>query len=154
MAKQTGQKWTPKLEAFAQAIAQGGKSQSDAYRQAYNASKMSANAVHCEASKLMAIPRVSQRIAELRAKLEDNALWTREMGVKALAEALQVARTGKNAQAMTGAVKELNAMHGFNAPEKVELTGKDGAPLMPSVPAELPQGVTELAELYQKLTRR
>jgi len=144
---------TAKQEKFAQAIADGMK-QAEAYRHAYNAQNMKPETIHQQASRIVADRNVAARIAELRSKLEKKALWTREMSVKALAEAFQIARTGKNAQAMTGAVKELNAMHGFNAPEKVELTGKDGTPLMPSVPAELPQGVAELADLYQKLTRR
>ena len=44
-----------------------GKSQSDAYRQAYNCVRMSDVSVHAEASRLMTNPRVTYRIKELEA---------------------------------------------------------------------------------------
>ena len=58
--------------------------------------------------------KVLARIAELRKALESKALWTREKSVQVLSE---VADMGK-AQERVAAVKELNSMHGFNAPTK------------------------------------
>lgn len=113
---------TPKQEKFAQCIADG-QTQADAYRSAYNAEKMSEAALHVEASKLMDNPKITLRLSELRSKLEKKALWTREMSVQALAQAYKVAQGQSNASGMTGAIKELNAMHGFNEPSKLELTG-------------------------------
>jgi phage terminase small subunit len=113
---------TPKQEKFAQCIADG-MTQADAYRAAYNASKMSEGALHVEASKLLDNPKVSLRVKELKGKLAQKALWTREMSVKAL---IQAYREGKPSDKIS-AVKELNAMHGYNAPSKMEVTNPDGS---------------------------
>ena len=112
---------TGKQEAFAQAIADG-MTQADAYRTAYSAEKMSANAIYREASLLLDSPKVAQRVDEIKSALAKRQLWTREMSVKALVKAYRVAEDGANASAMTGAVKELNAMHGYNEPIKLDHT--------------------------------
>jgi len=62
----SGKDLTPQREKFAQIIVSG-ENQSDAYRQAFKAGKMTAKQIHEEASKLAANPKVAQRIAELRA---------------------------------------------------------------------------------------
>lgn len=49
------------------------------------------------------------------------------MSVNALINAYQVAERGDNPSAMTGAVKELNAMHGYNEPSKLDITNSDGS---------------------------
>jgi len=117
---------TPKQEAFAQAVANG-MTQADAYRSAFNVRPGSKpESTWDSASKLMAHPQVSLRVAELKEKLEKKALWSREMSVKALVKAYQIAEQGQNPQGMTGAIKEINAMHGFNAPQKIDLTGELG----------------------------
>lgn len=113
---------SPKQEHFAQCIADG-MTQADAYRTAYDASKMKDSSIHVNASKLLADAKVAQRVAELKAKLASKALWTREMSVKGLVSAYKVAQGANNSSGMTGAIKELNAMHGFNEPTKHELTG-------------------------------
>lgn len=56
---------TPKQEAFAQAIF-AGKTQNLAYRESYDASGMTENAINVEASRLMDHPKVSLRIQQLR----------------------------------------------------------------------------------------
>lgn len=61
-----GKDLTPQREKFAQVVVSG-ESQSDAYRKAFKAEKMTAKQIHEEASKLAANPKVAQRIAELRA---------------------------------------------------------------------------------------
>lgn len=119
-------KLTGKQEKFCQGIADG-LSQADAYRSAYNAENMKPESVQVNASKLMADAKVAQRVADLKKRLENKALWTREMSVKALVEAYKVAREGKQSGAMTGAVKELNAMHGFNEPMRVDHLSSDGS---------------------------
>jgi hypothetical protein len=119
---------TPKQEKFAQSIADG-MTQADAYRLSYNAANMSDAALHVEASKLMDNPKITHRLSELRSKLEKKALWTREMSVQALAQAYKMAQSKGNASGMTGAIKELNAMHGFNEPTKHELSGPNGGPM-------------------------
>ena len=119
---------TPKQEKFAQCVADG-MSQADAYRIAFNVKQTTKpETAQANASRLMANSTISARVAELREKLTQKALWTREMSVAALLEAYQEG----NASAKVAAVKELNAMHGFNAAQKVDLTNSDGS-LKPSV---------------------
>lgn len=112
-------KLTAKQEKFCQAIADG-MTQSDAYRSAYNAGKMKDEGIHVNASKLMADTKVATRVSELRAALADIALWTRQDSVKTLKD-IAIDSEAKPAEKVS-AVKELNAMHGFNAPTKVDLT--------------------------------
>ena len=113
---------TPKQEKFARCIADG-LSQANAYRAAYDAEKMKADTVYKRASELMLDGAITGRVQELRGKLEEKAIWTREMSVKALVQAYKVAQVQNNASGMSGAIKELNAMHGYNAPKQVELSG-------------------------------
>jgi phage terminase small subunit len=119
---------TAKQEHFCQCLADG-MNQADAYRTAYDASKMKDTSIHVNASKLLADTKVAQRVAELKAKLVSKALWTREMSVQALVSAYKIAKGKDNASGMTGAIKELNAMHGFNEPTKHELSGPNGGPM-------------------------
>ena len=117
---------TAKQEAFAQAVASG-MTQAAAYRAAYNADKMADATIWKRASELMADGAVSGRVNELRAETAKKQLWTREMGVKALIKAYRVAEEKNNAAGMTGAAKELNAMHGYNEPAKIDITSSDGS---------------------------
>ena len=113
---------TPKQEKFAQCIADG-MSQADAYRTAYDASNMKPESIYSKASELMADGNVSSRVAELKDKLAEKALWTRADSVNALQNAISIATLKDNAAGLVAAIKELNAMHGFNEPSKLELTG-------------------------------
>ena len=119
---------TSKQEHFCQSIADG-MSQADAYRTAFDADNMKAETIHKRASELMANGEVSGRVSELKAKLAAKSLWTREMSVQALVSAYKIAKGKDNASGMTGAIKELNAMHGFNEPTKHELSGPNGGPV-------------------------
>jgi hypothetical protein len=119
---------TAKQEHFAQCIADG-MTQADAYRTAYGADKMKTETIHKRASELMSDGEVSGRVQELRAKLSAKALWSREKSVEAL---LNVMDNPDRQTDIIAAVKELNAMHGFNAPQKVDLMNSDGS-LTPTV---------------------
>lgn len=123
---------TPKQEKFAQCVANG-MTQADAYRMAYNADKMKPESIHSKASQLMSNGQVSSRVKNLQSQLAEKALWTREDSVEALKDALRVAKDMNQSTGMTAAIKEINAMHGFNAPQKHELTGADGSSLAPTV---------------------
>jgi len=118
----TAHKLTAKQEKFCQAIADG-MTQADAYRAAYSADKTSDKVVYVKASEMMADGKISVRVAELKAALEAKQLWSREMSVKGLVAAYKVAQGGNNASGMTGAIKELNAMHGYNEPAKLNVSG-------------------------------
>lgn len=115
-------KLTAKQEAFCQGIADG-LGQADAYRAAYDCEHWKDNVIYSKASVLMKNGKVLERIAELKAEVQQKQLWSREMSVKGLVAAFKVAQTSSNASGMTGAIKELNAMHGFNEPTKVNVSG-------------------------------
>jgi len=68
---------------------------------------------------LMNNGKVKARIAELRESVQEKQLWSREMSVKALVQAY---REGSGS-VKVAAVKELNAMHGYNEPSKVSING-------------------------------
>jgi hypothetical protein len=114
-------KLTAKQEAFAQGIADG-LGQADAYRSAYDAENMKDDSIYPIASKLMNNHKVATRVAELKSQVVEKQLWSREMSVKALVQAYKEG----NGAVKVSAVKELNAMHGFNAPQKIDLTGELG----------------------------
>ena len=111
---------TAKQENFAQAVA-GGMNQSDAYRSAYNAGKMKPESINQLACKLAADINVSSRVKELQTELANKSLWTRQDSVAELAD---IARgVESKAAEKVAAIKELNLMHGFNAPSKIEIGG-------------------------------
>lgn len=114
-------KLTAKQEKFAQCVA-GGMNQSDAYRAAYSAGGMKDNSINVKASQLMANGKVSVRVDELKAELLSKGLWTREKSVTALAGIVDDGEAKANE--IVAAIKELNSMHGFNAPTKHEVTGR------------------------------
>ena len=109
---------TAKQEAFCQGIADG-LGQADSYRAAYDAENMKENSVYVQASKLMKNPKITQRITELKSQVQEKQLWSREMSVKALVQAY---REGSGS-VKVAAVKELNAMHGYNEPAKISVNG-------------------------------
>lgn len=111
-------KLTAKQEAFAQGVADG-LGQAKAYRMAYDAEGMKENSVYVNASKLMKNAKVTQRVSDLRSEVQEKQLWSREMSVKALVAAY---REGSGAVKVS-AVKELNSMHGYNEPAKLNITG-------------------------------
>ena len=117
---------TPKREAFASALADG-LDNSTAYRLAFNTSNMKQETIWNNSSKLAKNTEVAARVAELKSKLEHKQLWTREMSVKGLMSAYQVAQKSNQASGMTMAIRELNVMHGFDQPPT---SGDEAEPLM------------------------
>lgn len=116
---------TPKQEAFARAVAEG-KSQADAYRIAFNVRPTTKpETIQNNASNLMRSTGVSARVAELKKDLANRSLWTREQSVAVLSEIAfsEAAREGDRVRA----VAELNSMHGFDAPQKFDLSNSDGS---------------------------
>lgn len=121
-------KLTAKQEAFAQGIADG-LGQADSYRRAYGNDDWKDSTIYPVASRLMKNSKIVARIAELRVGVQERQLWSREMSVKALVAAYKVASNGNSASGMTGAIKELNAMHGFNEPTKLNVSLQGLPPL-------------------------
>jgi hypothetical protein len=109
---------TGKQEAFAQAVASG-MTQADAYRSAYECENSSDEAIWSNAHTLAKHTEVALRVAELKEATAIAAIWTRLDSVRTLAD---IAGDGEaRANEKVSAVKELNAMHGFNAPAKVDM---------------------------------
>lgn len=117
-------KLTAKQEAFAQGIADG-LGQADAYRAAYDAEGMKDNTIYPRASELMKNSKVTARVAELKAAVQEKQLWSREMSVKALVQAYKEG----SGSVKVSAVKELNAMHGYNEPAKVQMDVRTFKPI-------------------------
>jgi hypothetical protein len=108
---------TPKQEKFAQLVADG-KTQADAYRGSFDASKSTDKSIIESASKLMSNINIVSRVDSLRQELSNRALWTREESVKTLKSVIE---NPEKATDIIAAVKELNAMHGYNAPIKLDV---------------------------------
>ena len=109
---------TPKQEKFAQNVAKG-MTFSDAYRNSYDASKMVDETVHKRASELAQKGEIAGRIDKLKEQLSERQLWSREDSIKKLIEVMSDARPND----VIAAIKELNNMHGFDSPSKIELSG-------------------------------
>lgn len=127
--------WTQKKERLCIEYAINGKSQSDAYRSAYNAGNMSDKSIWETASKLFSEHKVSSRIEELRADMVEKAIWTKERSIKVLAE---IAENKKEVMIVSddgieevkhsdriSATRELNSMHGWKE-QKIDNTSSDG----------------------------
>jgi hypothetical protein len=83
------------------------------------------NCIWVNASKLLSNAKVSLRINQLKKDLANRNLWTREHSVKILAK-IAVSNDTRPAE-KTQAVKELNMMHGYNAPTKLDHQSSDGS---------------------------
>lgn len=95
---------TPQQETFAKALSLG-KSQSDAYREAYPRSlKWKPDSIHSKASEMASDRRVMERVRQLGGKVAEKHGYTQEQALLEADEALQVAREKKDAKAMTGAI--------------------------------------------------
>lgn len=109
---------TDKQDKFAQLLVDG-LNQTDAYKQSYVVGKMKAETIYSAASKLAADYKVATRVKELREAVAAKLMWTREQSVAILAD---IARDAEiKASEKVSAIKELNSMHGYNAPTKTEL---------------------------------
>ena len=117
---------TPKQEAFAQGVADG-LSLADAYRKAFDAARMKNETIWKRAGELMADGAVTGRVNDLKAALAEKALWKREDSVRILSE---IAGAGEKDADRVRAVTELNSMHGYDAPKKIEHGGNVGGVLV------------------------
>lgn len=111
-------KLTAKQEAFCQGIADG-LGQADSYRAAYAGNNMADSSIYPLTSRMMKNAKILARIDELRSQVQEKQLWSREMSVKALVNAY---REGSGS-VKVAAIKELNAMHGYNEPAKLNISG-------------------------------
>ena len=88
---------TPKQEVFAQAYMQTGGA-SEAYRRAYDASKMTANSIAVTASRLLDNAKIDLRISELRMQAQQRHQLTVDDLINELEEARIIAMKGEKPQ--------------------------------------------------------
>jgi hypothetical protein len=71
-------------------------------------------------------------VKELKDTLANRVLWTREMSVKALVQTFKES----SGSVKVAAVKELNAMHGYNEPSKLQIDANIGIVRYPGLDDE------------------
>lgn len=114
---------TSKKEAFAQALASG-MTQSDAYRKVADIGEdTTEESIHQSASRMAADVNVQSRVQLLKDEIAAKALWTREDSVRTLKSVIEGNDKGSE---VTGAVKVLNEMHGYNAPKEINIKANMG----------------------------
>lgn len=120
---------TPKQEAFAQAYIETGNA-SEAYRRSYDAGKMKAEAIHVAACELLAHPKVSVRVNELKEVALKRHSVTVDDIIRELEEARILAMTGEKPQtaAMVAATMGKAKVLGLIT-DKQEVTGANGGPV-------------------------
>lgn len=123
---------TPKQETFALAVASG-KTQSDAYREAFNVRPTTKpETINQAASRLMADSNISARVEELRKPIAKQAMITLESHIERLKELAALAiEQGQIAAAIKA--EELCGKASGVYVEKRQITGADGGPLKHSI---------------------
>lgn len=96
-------KLTPKQQKFIEEVASG-KSQSDAYRAAYNVGRMSAASIAKEASKLLANPHITPMLQQLRAQVTVRLRYDTEEAMQQAQQAFVLAMQLGQPSAAVGAV--------------------------------------------------
>lgn len=130
---------TPAEENFTQLLA-AGKTQSDAYREAFPKTvNWKDETIWSKASTLSASGKVKERLKQLQERLEEKALWSREQSVQTL---LTVINDPDKKTDIIAAVKELNAMHGFNAPQVIDHKSTDGT-MTPAAPVVIDKSLVK-----------
>lgn len=89
---------TAKQEKFCQGVAKG-LSYSEAYREAYNANKMSEKTIWENASRLAKNSRVTARLEELRSKIEEELIYSAKESFNKLKELQDKAELNGNINA-------------------------------------------------------
>jgi hypothetical protein len=116
---------TEKQEHFCQLMVAGTNgSASDCYRLAYPGGKASKKSVNEMAAELMRNPKITSRMAELRAPVVAATQYDLAWCLKAQKSAMDLAEETGNAGAMSGAAREVGKLGGIYPSEKQELTVK------------------------------
>ena len=100
---------------------QKGLSKSDAYRQAYDCSKMKPDSIWCNASKMASSAKVAQWLAYLKATQITEALYTKEAHIQDMAEAARACKESKAWSAYVKATENLGRCAGHYV-DKSEIT--------------------------------
>lgn len=141
---------TPKQEAFAQAYLETGNA-SEAYRRAYDVSPSSKpNTVEKRACELLKNGKVAGRLSELQAasaKRHDITIdRLTEMTLAAFTEAQRISPASGQMQtsSMIKAAEFLGKLHGLVV-DKSEISGKDGAAIVPVLNVSVSRNQSEPA---------
>ncbi|WP_290454743.1 hypothetical protein [Romboutsia ilealis] len=118
---------TPKQEAFVIALVEG-KSQRQAYKEAYPKTRMKDSTIDVEASKMFNNPKISIRYQELLDEFKQKALYSREEAVKDLVWVKEEAATSirkkglnqGNGTIYINSVKELCALNDLYPDKKAK----------------------------------
>ena len=100
---------------------QKGLSKSDAYRKAYDCSKMKPDSIWCNASKMASSAKVAQWLAYLKATQITEALYTKEAHILDMAEAARACKENKAWAAYVKATESLGRCAGHYV-DKSEIT--------------------------------
>ena len=100
---------TAKQEQFAQSIIKG-MNQADAYRSAYNTSRMTDKTIHEKASRMANDGKVVARITELRGQISKENIMTAQKRLEWLTEAIQSEEVSVNDKLK--AIDIMNKMQG------------------------------------------
>lgn len=122
-------KLTPKQEKFARNVASGMK-QVDAYRDAYDTKTTNKNTQRVKALQETRKDNVAAMIDDLKRRSEEGVVWTRQMAMTALLDTYHMAKDQNHATGATGALKELNAMYGYNEATKINIGGQKDNPIL------------------------
>lgn len=123
---------TSKQEKFVQALV-AGKSQYEAYKEAYNATRMKDATIYNNAYKLMQKNEISTRYNELLEEHKKKALYTREEAVKDLIwikneakqDILQNGFRQANSTTYVNSIKELSTLNDLYPDKKTKTTIED-----------------------------
>lgn len=118
-------KLTPKQEQFAQLVAEGQQSLSDCYRAAYDTSRMNDKQINEEASKLGSHPKITQRVAEIKAPVIAKSQLVFADIIAGLQKAAELADQTAQAGAMVSAYRELGKLIDAYPAERKEITMTD-----------------------------
>ena len=134
-------KLTKQQEEFCQEYVKDGNA-TRSYKLAYKVRSNTKEATtNSNASRLLKDSKVIARLAELKKELAKKKLWTREMSVITLARLANKKKSDGSLyhkpSEVIAAVKELNAMHGYNEPTKIDHQSSDGSMSPSNVSSEL-----------------
>ncbi len=124
-------KLTIKQEDFSMAYVECGNA-SEAYRQCYDASRMKPETVGRKAFELLENGKITAKIDTLRSDLRARHDVTVDSLTRELDEDRALARETGKVSAAVAAVMGKAKLHGLLT-DKHEHTGKDGAPLPPTI---------------------
>lgn len=118
---------TQKQEAFCLAYIETGNA-SEAYRKAYNATKMKPASVNVKASELLADGKVTVRVAELRGAAAERNEVTVDSLIAELEEAREIAKQEAQPSAMVSATMGKAKITGHDK-QIIEHSGPGGGPI-------------------------